>query len=195
MENIDLRTWLLLYDDHAEVKCWVECEGDEVASPNMATVTKDELFEWEDQLNEIVAGDDSFLDIFMFTDHILDELESRLQLNPNFVAEIESMEHEDFVPVELNYNCTFHSKIDAYHTARTIRELHDAENGIITCVKHKLGDLDVSIRNGILIIKQRNNISCSTSIITDILHVNAKKINDKNANLSEGIWAIDLKEI
>ncbi len=195
MENRDLQAWLLLHDKGAEVKVWVECEGDELASPNMATVTADELFDWEDQFDEIAVGDDSFSDMFSFTDNILDELESRLQLNPDFVAEIEAMEREDFVPVELNYNCTFRAKINNYHTSRTIREMHDAEQGIITCVKHKLGDLDVKIHNGILIIKQRNNISCSTSIIADILHIDAKKINDKNANLLEGIWAIDLKEV
>lgn len=193
MKNEDLQVWLSLHDKESEVHVWIECEGDELSSPNMAVVTKEELFKLEDDFDEIAAGDDSFSDIFEFTDNMLDELESRLQLAPGFIAEMESIDQDDFVPLELHYECTFSDKINNYHTARTIRDLHEAERGIITCVKHKLGDLDVRIYNGTLIIKQVNNISCSTSIISEILNISAKKINDKN--WEEGIWSIELKEV
>lgn len=193
MENIDLQTWLALHDKKSEVKVWVRCEGEELSSPNMAVVTKDELFEWEDQFDDIAAGDDSFSDIFNFTDNILDELESRLQLAPEFIKEMESIDREEFVPLNLKYDCVFQDKMNDYHTARTIRDLHEAERGIIVCVKHKLGDVDVNIHDGILIIKQKDNVSCSTSIISDILRINAKLINDRN--WLQGVWSVDLKEV
>ena len=46
MENRDLKAWLNLHDNGAEVKCYVKIGDEEIASPNMATVLRDEIFAW-----------------------------------------------------------------------------------------------------------------------------------------------------
>lgn len=196
MENRDLQAFLLTFDKDVEVKVWIQIDGEELSEPNMATFTMDEIFEWQDKLDELSLSDDNFLDIFNFADDLLDTLESRLQLAPDFIEELRRIEEDscpdDWVPVNLpGFN--FLECVEDFHTARTMRDLNDAKYHIILAVKDRLGNLKVDIRNDVLFIQQQHNISCSTSIISDLLSIDAKKINDNQ--WEEGIWSIDLKEI
>ena len=94
MENRDLKAWLNLHNNDEEVKCWVKIGDDELSNPNMATVPRDEIFEWQDKLDDIDYVDDNeenMLQLFYFIDGILDELESRLQVSHELIKQLEEI--------------------------------------------------------------------------------------------------------
>ena len=100
MENKDLKTWLSLHDNDAEVKCYVKIGDEEIASPNMATILRDEIFAWQDRLDDVDYVSDNeqnMINLFELIDEFLDELESRLQLSPEFIKEMEAGDYSDFV--------------------------------------------------------------------------------------------------
>lgn len=200
MINRDLQDFLKSFDDNEQVDVWVKIGDKELSEPNMATITLDEIFDLQDDLDEISLDGDNFLQIFEFTDNLLNELESRLQLSENFINEmdevrrkLQSGDRSDFVKVDVDLSFNFRDCLNDYHVARTMRDLDIAQKNIKLCVKHFLGDVDVDIRNDILFIKQRDNISCSISIISDLLGIPSGYINDKQ--WQDGVWSIDLKEV
>lgn len=196
MNNHDLQVFLQQFSDDAVVEVWVKVNDEELSSPNMATITRDEIFDYQDKLDELMLDDDNFLNIFHFVDDLLDELESRLQLAPGFIEEMRSIIEDDsieLVPLDLDGIWSFDELINRFHTARTIRDLYDVQEHIRIYVEGKIQGVKVRVHNSSLFIERQDNASCSTSIIADILGIDSKRINDKQ--WLDGVWIIDLKEL
>lgn len=199
MKNKDLQTWLKNHDSEEELKCWIQFEDEGLSSPNMATIEKDEIFDWQDKLDDIDYVDDlqeNMFNLFDLFDDFLNTLESRLQLNPEFVQEltelhkkIEDGDTSDFVSVELPKRSLW-DYINDLCDAQKIAEYVSASKMLIFEVKDKL-DAIVTIEDGKLCIKQKDNASISTSIISYALDIEAKDIND--SKWDQGIWTIILK--
>lgn len=203
MENRDLKAWLNLYDNDAEVKCYVKIGDEEIASPNMATVLRDEIFAWQDRLDDIDYVSDNeqnMINLFELIDEFLDELESRLQLNPEFIKEMQEIEekieagdYSDFVEIDQKeFEISFWDRVDDFAKATKIREYVDATNSILLYAKDKLPDLNIYIEGSYLYITQKENGSISTSIIASALGIDAKDIDDRQ--WEQSIYRIKLEE-
>lgn len=203
MENKDLKAWLNLHDNDAEVKCYVKIGDEEIASPNMATVLRDEIFAWQDRLDDVDYVSDNeqnIINLFELIDEFLDELESRLQLNPEFVKgmqeihkKIETGDYSDFVEIDpKEFERSFWDRVDDFAKATKIREYVDATNDILLYVKDRLPDLNIYIEGSYLYITQKKNASISTSIIAVALDIEAKDIDDRQ--WEQSIYRIKLEE-
>lgn len=203
MENRDLKAWLNLHDNGAEVKCYVKIGDEEIASPNMATVLRDEIFAWQDRLDDVDYVSDNeqnMINLFELIDEFLDELESRLQLSPEFIKEMQEIEekieagdYSDFVKVDpKEFEISFWDRVDDFAKATKIREYVDASNGILLYAKNRLPDLDIYIEGSYLYITQKENASISTSIIAAALDIEAKDIDDRQ--WEQSIYRIKLEE-
>ena len=203
MENRDLKAWLNLHDNDAEVKCYVKIGDEEIASPNMATILRDEIFAWQDRLDDVDYVSDNeqnMINLFELIDEFLDELESRLQLNPEFIKEmqeihekIEAGDYSDFVKIDpKEFEISFWDRVDDFAKATKIREYVDATNSILLYAKSRLPDLNIYIEGSYLYITQKENASISTSIIATALDIEAKDIDDKQ--WEQSIYRIKLEE-
>ena len=199
MENKDLKAWLSLHDNNAEVKCYVKIGDEEIASPNMATILRDEIFAWQDRLDDVDYVSDNeqnMINLFELIDEFLDELESRLQLSPEFIKEIQEMEAgdcSDFVEIDpKEFEVSFWDRVDDFARATKIREYVDATNSILLYAKSKLPDLNIYIEGQYLYITQKENASISTSIIAVALDIEAKDIDDRQ--WEQSIYRIKLEE-
>ena len=141
MENKDLKAWLGLHDNDAEVKCYVKIGDEEIASPNMAIVLRDEIFAWQDRLDDVDYVSDNeqnMINLFELIDEFLDELESRLQLNPEFIKEMEAGDCSDFVEIDpKEFEVSFWDRVDDFARATKIREYVDATNSILLYAKSR----------------------------------------------------------
>ena len=203
MKNEDLKAWLNLHNNDEEVECWVKIGDDELSHPNMATVPRDEIFEWQDKLDDIDYIDDNeenMLQLFNFIDGILDELENRLQINPELIKQLEEVDKKieagdlsDFVELDpKEFEISFWDRVDDFAKATKIREYVDASNGILLHVKDRLPNLDIYIEGSYLYIVQKENASVSTSIIAAALDIEAKDIDDRQ--WEQSIYRIKLEE-
>lgn len=196
MENKDLKTWLSLHDNNAEVKCYVKIGDEEIASPNMATILRDEIFAWQDRLDDVDYVSDNeqnMINLFELIDEFLDELESRLQLNPEFIKEMEAGDCSGFVEIDLKeLEVSFWDRVDDFARATKIREYVDATNSILLYAKSRLPDLNIYIEGPYLYITQKENASISTSIIAVALDIEAKDIDDRQ--WEQSIYRIKLEE-
>ncbi len=196
MENKDLKAWLGLHDNDAEVKCYVKIGDEEISSPNMATILRDEIFAWQDRLDDVDYVSDNeqnMINLFELIDEFLDELESRLQLNPEFIKEMETGDYSDFVKIDLKeLEVSFWDRVDDFARATKIREYVDATNSILLYAKSRLPDLNIYIEGPYLYITQKENASISTSIIAVALDIEAKDIDDRQ--WEQSIYRIKLEE-
>lgn len=199
MENKDLKTWLSLHDNNAEVKCYVKIGDEEIASPNMATILRDEIFAWQDRLDDVDYVSDNeqnMINLFELIDEFLDELESRLQLSSEFIKEIQETEagdYSDFVEISpKEFEVSFWDRVDNFARATKIREYVDATNSILLYAKSRLPDLNIYIEGPYLYITQKENASISTSIIAVALDIEAKDIDDRQ--WEQSIYRIKLEE-
>ena len=196
MENKDLKTWLSLYDNDAEVKCYVKIGDEEIASPNMATILRDEIFAWQDRLDDVDYVSDNeqnMINLFELIDEFLDELESRLQLSSEFIKEMEAGDYSDFVEIDSKeFEVSFWDRVDDFARATKIREYVDATNSILLYAKSRLPDLNIYIEGSYLYITQKENASISTSIIAVALDIEAKDIDDRQ--WEQSIYRIKLEE-
>lgn len=196
MENKDLKTWLSLHDNDAEVKCYVKIGDEEIASPNMATILRDEIFAWQDRLDDVDYVSDNeqnMINLFELIDEFLDELESRLQLSPDFIKEMETGDCSDFVEIDSKeFEVSFWDRVDDFARATKIREYVDATNSILLYAKSRLPDLNIYIEGQYLYITQKENASISTSIIAVALDIEAKDIDDRQ--WEQSIYRIKLEE-
>lgn len=196
MENKDLKTWLSLHDNNAEVKCYVKIGDEEIASPNMATILRDEIFAWQDRLDDIDYVSDNeqnMINLFELIDEFLDELESRLQLSSEFIKEMEAEDYSDFVEIDSKeFEVSFWDRVDDFARATKIREYVDATNSILLYAKSRLPDLNIYIEGPYLYITQKENASISTSIIAVALDIEAKDIDDRQ--WEQSIYRIKLEE-
>lgn len=183
-----VKKWLRAFDDDEEIECWIKVGDKEFAHPNMATILRDEIFDYQDQLDDIDYvdnNDENMRNLFSLIDGILDELESRLQVNPELIEElnkiekkIDSGDYSDFVSVELPEQGFWERAID-FRNATKIREYIESSESILRYVKRKLPNLNIYIQGPYLYITGKNNASISTSIIANILDINAKDIDDR----------------
>lgn len=183
-----VKKWLRAFDDDEEIECWIKVGDREFAHPNMATILRDEIFDYQDQLDDIDYvndNDENMRNLFSLIDEILDELESRLQVNPELIEELNKIEEKlesgddsDFVKVDLPEQGFWERAID-FREAKKIREYIDATDSILRYVKSKLPNLNIYIQGPYLYITGKNNASISTSIIADMLDINAKDIDDR----------------
>lgn len=196
MENKDLKAWLGLHDNDAEVKCYVKIGDEEISSPNMATILRDEIFAWQDRLDDVDYVSDNeqnMINLFELIDEFLDELESRLQLNSEFIKEMETGDYSDFVEIDLKeLEVSFWDRVDDFARATKIREYVDATNSILLYAKSRLPDLNIYIEGPYLYITQKENASISTSIIAVALDIEAKDIDDRQ--WEQSIYRIKLEE-
>ena len=196
MENKDLKAWLGLHDNDAEVKCYVKIGDEEIASPNMAIVLRDEIFALQDRLDDVDYVSDNeqnMIKLFELIEEFLDELESRLQLNPEFIKEMEAGDYSDFVEIDSKeFEVSFWDRVDDFARATKIREYVDATNSILLYAKSRLPDLNIYIERQYLYITQKENASISTSIIAVALDIEAKDIDDRQ--WEQSIYRIKLEE-
>ena len=196
MENKDLKEWLGLHDNDAEVKCYVKIGDEEISSPNMATILRDEIFAWQDRLDDVDYVSDNeqnMINLFELIDEFLDELESRLQLSSEFIKEMEAGDYSDFVEINpKEFEVSFWDRVDDFARATKIREYVDATNSILLYAKSRLPDLNIYIEGPYLYITQKENASISTSIIAVALDIEAKDIDDRQ--WEQSIYRIKLEE-
>lgn len=203
MEVRDLIAWLNLQDKDAKVKCWVQVGDEEISNPNMATVPKDEIFDWQDRLDDIDYDQkhlkQGMTELFHLIDDILDELESRLQLNPYLVEELEDLHKKieegdmsDFVKIDIPER-SFWDYVNDFCEAIKIRDYVESSEFLILIVKNKFKNdpINVYIEGSSLYIKKTGNISLSTSIIAEMLKIDPSDIDDRQ--WEQGIFRIPLK--
>lgn len=201
MKNRDLQKWLNTYDENEKVECWVKIGDDELSHPNMATVPRDEIFEWQDKLDDIDYVDnneENMLQLFNFIDGILDELESRLQVSPELIKELQEMDAKieagdmsDFVKVDCPERSFWDLANDFVH-AEKITDYVESSQRILFYVKDKLPELDSYIEGSYLYIIKKNDASISTSIIAYALGIETTDIDDKE--WEQQIYRIKLED-
>lgn len=203
MKNKDLKAWLNAYNDDVKVECWVKIGDDEISNPNMATVLRDEIFKWQDKLDDIDYIDDNeknMVELFKFIDEILDELESRLQVSPRLIKELEEIDkkieagdYSDFVEVDpKEFEISFWDRVNDFAKAIKVREYVDASCAILLYTKNRLPDLNIYIEGSYLYITGKDNVSISTSIIAYALDIESTDIDD--SQWEQQIYRIKLEE-
>ena len=76
------------------------------------------------------------INLFELIDEFLDELESRLQLSPEFIKEMEAGDYSDFVEINpKEFEVSFWDRVDDFARATKIREYVDATNSILLYAK------------------------------------------------------------
>ena len=174
----ELKEWLCQYKDEDEIRVYVEVDGVAVLShPNMGFLLKDEIFGYQDQLDQIDYSDNAVFETFLLAEDVLDTLESRLEISSDFVEKIKNFEMEDSVRVELPKK-SFFDMVNDYVSAKKIGEIVTASNMLIYYVQSKISDVDVEIQDNKLYIKAKDNVSLSTSIISELLGIKANNIDD-----------------
>jgi len=193
-----IKEYLDNYDDEDNAKFWINVDGHMYSSPNMATITSDELFKLEDRLSSFrcsskpVSNDTTT--IFNFCWDMLDTLESKLLLDPEFVAEMENMrekgELDDFVEWKMP-DISLWDKINFLSEAETIQDYIDASNMVLSHMQ-KIKNAYCYLTNTNIVIKPIGNTSMSTSIIADTLGIDAKEIDDRY--WFSAVWKIPIKK-
>ena len=158
-------------------------------SPNMGYALRDEIFNWQDRLDDIDYSDEGITDLYLLIEDILDVLESRLELNPSLIEELESLTKDDFVKLELPKK-TFFDYVNEYCRAKKIGDIVQICSLLIGFVHNRIKNVECKIHNGRLWIKPINNASCSTSIISEALNIKSSNVDDSMKD--EGIWSIHL---
>ena len=187
----ELKDWLCQYKDEDEIRVYVEVDGVAVLShPNMGFLLKDEIFGYQDQLDQIDYSDNAVFETFLLAEDVLDTLESRLEVSSDFIQSLEkAIEENDFVPVELPEK-SFFVMVNDYVGAKKIGDIIQECNLLIYYVKDRISDVDVEIQDNQLYIKAKDNISLSTSIISELLGIEANNIDDMYC--FNNVWSIHL---
>ena len=198
MQIKDLKSWLERYNDNDEVQCWIKIGEYELSEPNMATMTVKEIFDFEDKINSLDYDrnnkSNNMTKLFLLCNELLDELEGRLQLDPEFIKEMEEMHEKiekgdtsDFVEVEIP-EFTLWDKINDLYEAQTIEEYVESSERVITHITDKINNIDCYIDDSNVFLEPIDNASLSTSIIADLLDIEARDIDDRMKD--NRIWKI-----
>ena len=165
-----------------------------VNGKNAGYALRDEIFKWQDKLDDMEYSEDGMMQLYLLTEDILDTLESRLDLSDEFIAEMKAIDHEiesgdmsDFIEVELPKR-SFFDYVNDYADATKIGDVVQASSLLLHYVNDHICDVDTYISHNRLYIKQKDNTSLSTSIIADLLGIKAKDIDDRNSFELE--WSI-----
>ena len=188
MKNKELQAWLKSHDTDAEIKCWIQIEDDELSSSNMATIERDEIFKYQDKLDDIdyvENNEQNMRELFVLVDELLDELESRLQINPELIEELQTLQEKvdngdtsDFVEMELPKE-SFWDKVDTFAQATKIRDYVESSDSLLRYVQERLPYADSYIEGSYLYIVGKGNESLPTSIISYVLDIDSKDIDDQ----------------
>ena len=168
-----------------------------VDGKNAGYALRDEIFEWQDKLDDLEYSEEGLIQLYLLTEDILDTLESRLDLNPEFVKEMEEIHQKieagdtsDFVKVQLPEK-SFFDCVNDYVDAEKIGDVIQASTLLICYVKERINDVDCYIEDNKLWIKPLDNKSISTSIISELLDIKAINIDDsRQGNFA---WCIPLE--
>lgn len=186
----ELKEWLCQYKDEDEIRVYVEVDGVAVLShPNMGFLLRDEIFGYQDQLDQIDYSDNAIFETFLLAEDVLDTLESRLEISSDFIEEINKIKMEDSVKIELPEK-SFFDMVNDYVRAKKIGEIVTASNLLIHYVLSHIDDVKCEIYHNKLYICSVNNTSISTSIISKLLNIKASNIDDSKS--VDGIWSIHL---
>lgn len=194
MKVKELKTKLNELDDEKEIKFWLETDQGVMASPNMAPVEIDELFDWYDALDDMDYNCkepyESVIELYNFIDDVLGDMENKLELNPDFVNELKKAENEESISVKIRQP-SFWKYVQEFKTIDTIEDIMYTYKPLLRFVTEKLPNTAVWIKNNKLYIKQKNNISLSSDIISQLLNINTRHINDKY--WKDGVYSIILE--
>jgi len=165
-----------------------------VNGKNAGYALRDEIFDWQDKLDDLDYSEEGLTELYLLTENILDTLESRLDLSEEFIEEmkairqdIDSGDMSDFVKVELPEK-SFFDYVNDYANAKKIGDVVQASSLLLYYVKDHISGVDAYISHNRLYIKQKDDTSLSTSIIADLLDIKAKDIDDRNTFELE--WSI-----
>ena len=192
----------------SEIKKWLENKNEKFtmvylddgidccADPNMGYALMDEIFKWQDQLDNIEYSDEGLVQLYLLIEDVLGTLESRLMLNPFFVKKldeihnkIESGDDSDFVKVDLPEK-SFFDLVNDYCDAEKIGDVLTSCTLLIHYVQNRIKNVECDSCDGRLWIKPIGNASCSTSILSYALDIDAKNIDD--SQWESKIWSIHL---
>ena len=198
MQIKDLKSWLERYNDNDEVQCWIKIGEYELSEPNMATMTVKEIFDFEDKINSLDYDrnnkSNNMTKLFLLCNEMLDKLEDRLQLDPEFIKEMEEMHEKiekgdtsDFVEVHIP-EFTLWDKINDLYEAQTIEEYVESSERVISYITDKINNVDCYIDDSNVFLEPIDNASLSTSIIADLLDIEARDIDDRMKD--NRIWKI-----
>lgn len=186
----ELKDWLSQYKDEDEIRVYVEVDGVAVLShPNMGFLLRDEIFGYQDQLDQIDYSDNAVFETFLLAEDVLDTLESRLEISSDFIQGLKRISEEEFVKVDLPEK-SFFDLVNDYVNAKKIGEIISTSEILIHYVLSRINDVKCQIHNNKLYICTIGNASISTSIISELLDIKATNIDDSQS--MDGIWSIHL---
>lgn len=190
MNKKEIKKWLdEKVNEEDEVMILAEVDNGSLRDPNMGYATIEEVFAWQDQLDSIEYSNEGLTELYLLTEDVLDTLESRFELSPEFVRSLENVENGDFVKVNLPER-SFFDLINDYCDATKIGDVLTSCSLLIHYVKNHISDVECDIYDGQLFIKPIDNTSLSTSIISELLGIKASNIDDKEA--FKNLWSIHL---
>ena len=196
MKRDQIKKWLDNIGNDELKMVYLDDGQESLINPNMGYALRDEIFEWQDKLDDIDYSEEGFIELYLLTEDILDTLEVRMALNPAFIKKIEKIHQKiesgdtsDFVKVDLPKK-SFFDLVNDYCDAKKIGEIVQASEMLISYVTSHIKNVECSIYDGRLWIKSIGNASCSASILSYALDINAK---NKDDGLSlDNIWSIHL---
>lgn len=196
MKRNQIKKWLDNVDNDEIKMVYLDDGQESLINPNMGYALRDEIFEWQDHLDEIEFSSEGLTELYLLTEDILGTLETRMALNPDFVREMEEIHNKvesgdtsDFVKVDLPKK-SFFDLVNDYCDATKIGEIVQATEMLISYVTDHIKNIDCYISDGRLWIKPFGNVSCSTSILSYALDIDAKNIDDTQS--LDSIWSIHL---
>ena len=196
MNKNQIKKWLDSIGNDELKMVYLDDGQESLINPNMGYALRDEIFKWQDKLDDIDYSEEGFTELYLLTEDILDTLEVRMALNPAFIKKLEKIHQKvesgdtsDFVEVNLPEK-SFFVLVNDYCDAKKIGEIVQASKVLISYVTNHIKNIDCYISDGRLWIKPIGNASCSASILSYALDINAKNIDD---SLSlDNIWSIHL---
>lgn len=191
----EIKEWLKQFDDEKKIKCWIDIEDEYVfSSPNMVPISKEELFNWEDDFSELEYDKrnswNSLVKMYDFIESFFMALENKLELNPEFIKSLENIEKEESVKIPIKES-KFWELVEHCNLAETIDEVIVMYTPVLRYINEKISDADNWIDGNKIYIKQKNNTSLSTSIIAVLLGIDTKNIDDSMS--MRGVWSITLE--
>ena len=168
-----------------------------VDGKNAGYALKEEIFKWQDKLDDLDYSEEGMMNLYLLTEDILSTLESRLDLSDDFIKEMEEIHNKvddgntsDFVKIDLPEK-SFFDLVNDYVSAEKIGEVVATSKMLIFYVLSRINDVKCQIYNGKLYICTIGNASISTSIISELLDIKPNNINDSRSQ--DGIWCIHLQ--
>ena len=184
-----IKEWLNKLPDEEYAKVYIETEEEDLIDPNMGYALRDEIFNWQDRLDNIEYSDEGLAELYLLVEDILDTLELRLKLNPALMEKLNSIDKEDFVKFDMPQK-SFFDYVNDYCAAEKISDVVQTCSLLIYYVQGRIKNVQCEIYDGQLWIKPINNASCSTSIISEALEIKSSNIDDHMKD--ERVWSIHL---